>query len=28
VMWRPGRDGGSLEGTPADPAYRYLIYED
>ncbi|MDB5594826.1 MAG: pterin dehydratase [Hyphomicrobiales bacterium] len=28
VCWRPGREGGALEGTPADPAYAYIRYDD
>jgi 4a-hydroxytetrahydrobiopterin dehydratase len=28
VMWRPGQAGGPLEGTPADPAYAHIRYDD
>jgi 4a-hydroxytetrahydrobiopterin dehydratase len=28
VMWRPGQSGGPLEGTPADPAYAHIRYDD
>ncbi len=29
ILWRPGRDGGALEGTPeGDPQHAYLKYED
>ncbi len=28
VCWRPGRDGGALEGTPADPRFAYVAYDD
>lgn len=24
MQWRPGREGGALEGTPDDPRYAYL----
>ncbi len=27
VTWRPGRDGGALEGTPRDPRHAYIKYE-
>lgn len=27
VHWQPGREVGSLEGTPADPKFRYLRYD-
>ena len=27
VMWRPGLEGGPLEGTPADPRYAHVIYD-
>jgi 4a-hydroxytetrahydrobiopterin dehydratase len=27
VMWRPARDGGALEGTPADPRFAYVKYD-
>ncbi|MBI1868700.1 MAG: 4a-hydroxytetrahydrobiopterin dehydratase [Methylocystis sp.] len=29
VCWRPGRDGGALEGTPANDArFAYIKYDD
>ncbi|PNG26134.1 4a-hydroxytetrahydrobiopterin dehydratase [Methylocella silvestris] len=29
VCWRPGKDGGALEGTPeADPRFAYMKYDD
>ena len=27
VMWRPGLEGGALEGTPEDPRFKYLKYD-
>lgn len=27
VMWRPGREGGALEGTPDDPRFKYIKYD-
>ncbi len=27
VDWRPGQEGGPLEGTPDDDRYRYLKYD-
>ena len=27
VCWRPGRDGGALEGTPDDVRFAYLEYD-
>lgn len=27
VMWRPGTEGGALEGTPDDPRFKYLKYD-
>src|ERR1700743_1110492 len=27
VLWRPAREGGALEGTPADERYAYLKYD-
>ena len=27
IGWRPGREEGSLEGTPAEPRHAYLKYE-
>jgi 4a-hydroxytetrahydrobiopterin dehydratase len=26
VFWQPGKAGGSLEGTPADPRHAYIKY--
>lgn len=28
VLWRPGREGGALDGTPPEPRFAYLKYED
>ncbi|MGZ5018596.1 MAG: 4a-hydroxytetrahydrobiopterin dehydratase [Methylobacter sp.] len=27
VMWQPGKEGGSLEGTPDDPRFKYIKYD-
>ena len=27
VLWRPGREGGALEGTPDDKRFAYVKYE-
>lgn len=27
VCWRPGKEGGALEGTPDDPRYAYLKHD-
>jgi 4a-hydroxytetrahydrobiopterin dehydratase len=27
VMWQPGKEGGALEGTPADPRFAYVKYD-
>jgi 4a-hydroxytetrahydrobiopterin dehydratase len=27
VLWQPAKEGGALEGTPADPKFAYLKYE-
>ncbi len=27
VEWQPGKEGGSLSGTPQDPRYAYIKYE-
>ena len=27
VMWQPGKGGGSLEGTPDDPRFKYIKYD-
>ena len=28
VLWQPGREGGALEGTPADPKFAYIKYDE
>ncbi len=28
VHWQPGKEGGPLEGTPDDPRFRYLKYDE
>jgi 4a-hydroxytetrahydrobiopterin dehydratase len=28
IAWRPGRDGGALEGTPKDERFAYIAYDD
>ena len=28
VHWRPGAEGGALEGTPTDPRFAYVKYDD
>ncbi|MDB5649540.1 MAG: transcriptional coactivator/pterin dehydratase [Hyphomicrobiales bacterium] len=28
VCWRPGREGSALDGTPSDPAFAYIRYDD
>jgi 4a-hydroxytetrahydrobiopterin dehydratase len=28
VHWRPGDLGGALEGTPSDPRFAYIKYEE
>ncbi len=28
VLWRPGVEGGTLTGTPSDPRFAYVKYED
>ena len=28
VGWQPGKEGGALEGTPGDPRFKYIKYED
>ena len=28
LQWRPGREGGALEGTPDDPAHAYIFFDD
>lgn len=27
VFWQPAKEGGALEGTPADPRFAYIRYE-
>jgi 4a-hydroxytetrahydrobiopterin dehydratase len=27
IMWQPGKEGGSLEGTPEDPRFKYIKYD-
>jgi len=27
IMWQPGLEQGSLEGTPDDPRFKYLKYD-
>ncbi len=28
IMWRPGNKPGALEGTPDDPRFTYLLYDE
>lgn len=29
IQWQPGKDeGGALEGTPDDPRFKYIKYDD
>ena len=28
VMWQPGKEDGALEGTPDDPRFKYIKYDD
>ncbi|MFQ5953745.1 MAG: 4a-hydroxytetrahydrobiopterin dehydratase [Kiloniellales bacterium] len=28
VQWQPGTEGGALQGTPNDPRFAYLKYDD
>ena len=28
VQWQPGKEGGALEGTPADKRFAYIQYDD
>lgn len=28
IQWRPGAEDGGLEGTPADPRFAYIRYDD
>ncbi|MCI0653122.1 MAG: 4a-hydroxytetrahydrobiopterin dehydratase [Methylococcaceae bacterium] len=27
IQWQPGKEGGSLEGTPDDPRFKYIKYD-
>ncbi|MGH8474395.1 MAG: 4a-hydroxytetrahydrobiopterin dehydratase [Methylococcales bacterium] len=27
VQWQPAKEGGSLEGTPDDPRFKYIKYD-
>ncbi|NQY25854.1 MAG: 4a-hydroxytetrahydrobiopterin dehydratase [Piscirickettsiaceae bacterium] len=27
IMWQPGKEGGSLVGTPDDPRFKYIKYD-
>lgn len=27
IHWQPAREGGALEGTPADPKFAYIKYD-
>jgi 4a-hydroxytetrahydrobiopterin dehydratase len=27
VQWQPGKEGGALEGTPADPRFAHMKYD-
>ena len=27
IMWQPGKDSGSLVGTPDDPRFKYIKYD-
>ncbi len=27
IMWQPAKEGGSLEGTPDDPRFKYIKYD-
>jgi 4a-hydroxytetrahydrobiopterin dehydratase len=27
IMWQPGKEGGSLEGIPDDPRFKYIKYD-
>lgn len=28
VHWQPGKEGGALDGTPEDPRFKYIKYDD
>jgi 4a-hydroxytetrahydrobiopterin dehydratase len=27
VMWQPGKEDGTLDGTPDDPRFKYIKYD-
>lgn len=27
IAWQPGKEGGALDGTPADPRFAYIKYD-
>ncbi|MCI0653353.1 MAG: 4a-hydroxytetrahydrobiopterin dehydratase [Methylococcaceae bacterium] len=27
ILWQPAKEGGSLEGTPDDPRFKYIKYD-
>jgi Pterin-4a-carbinolamine dehydratase len=28
IQWQPGKEDGPLEGTPEDPRFKYIKYDD
>ena len=28
IQWQPGKEGGPCEGTPTDPRFAYIKYDD
>jgi len=28
IQWQPGKEGGHFEGTPSDPRFAYIKYDD
>lgn len=28
ISWQPGKEGGALEGTPSDPRFKYIKYDE
>jgi 4a-hydroxytetrahydrobiopterin dehydratase len=28
IQWQPGKEGGSLDGTPDDPRFKYIKYDN
>ena len=28
IQWQPGKEGGAFEGTPPDPRFAYVKYDD